>query len=222
MNATRAFTLIEMLIALAISGIVLAAINTVFFGAIRLRNRMTAVTEQTLPVDRAVATMKRDLLGIVPIGVLAGPMGTDSANSGMKQPPLLEIFTASGALSAEVPWADVQKIDYLLQEPTNKAAASGMDLIRGVTRDLLSVNIIPPEPQLLIGDVKSLVFSYYDGTNWNDTWSTTLSNVPVAIKVALDFTPPKSGGPVIPRLQFLVPIVTWAITNQSITNQIAN
>ena len=211
-----------MLIALAISGIVLAAINTVFFGAIRLRNRVTEVSEQTLPVDRAVETMKRDFLGIVPIGVLAGPMGTDSANSGMKQPPLLEIYTASGTLSADAPWADVQKIDYTLQEPTNRAAASGRDLIRGVTRDLLSVNILPPEPQLLIGNVKSMQFTFYDGTNWNDTWSTTLSNVPVAIKVALDFTPPKSGAPVNPPLQFLVPIVTWAVTNQSITNQIAN
>ncbi len=78
-----AFTLIELLIAVAISAIVLSVVSTLFFSALRLRERAGEVAEQTLPVDRAIAIMKRDLLGIVPVGKLAGPMGSDAVGIGM-------------------------------------------------------------------------------------------------------------------------------------------
>jgi len=77
-----AFTLIEMLLALAIAAVVLVAINAVLFGGLHLQARTTEITAQTLPMDHLVATMRQDLLGIVPIGNLAGPMGTDATPPG--------------------------------------------------------------------------------------------------------------------------------------------
>src|SRR6185437_8848539 len=64
-----AFTLIEICLAIAISAVVLIAINTLFFGALRLRDRVTAAAEQSLPMDNTIAVMKRDLMNIVPVGV---------------------------------------------------------------------------------------------------------------------------------------------------------
>jgi type II secretion system protein J len=216
-----AFTLIEMLIAVAISATVLAVISTLFFSALRLREQASDAAEQTLPADRAIAIMKRDLLGILPPGVLAGPMGSDAVSIGMTQPLILEIFTTTGAPGADTPWSEVQKIDYSLQAPTNRANYAGRDLVRGVTRNLLATSTPTPEPESLLEDVQNLQFSYYDGTNWNDTWSTTLSNIPVAIKVSIDFAASKTDTQIKPPIKFLVPIVTWATTN-SITNQISN
>jgi prepilin-type N-terminal cleavage/methylation domain-containing protein len=220
-SGAPAFTMIELLIAVAISAIVLATINTLFFGALHLREKVTAAAEQTMPVDHAIAMMKHDLQCIVPVGVLAGPMGSDAPGIGMTTPPLLEIYTGSAELSEDSPWGDMQKVDYTLRAPTNRTTFVGRDLVRGVTHNLLSTGTIVPDQQTLLQDVQNLQFSYYDGTNWNDTWSVSLSNIPVAIKVSIDFAVEKGNALSQPKVQFLVPIVTWSNTN-SITNQVSN
>ena len=66
-----------------------------------------------------------------------------------------------------------------------------------------------------------MTFTYYDGTNWNDTWSTTLSNAPVAVKVSINFATSKTDTQVKFPVEFLVPVVSWGNTN-SITNAISN
>jgi prepilin-type N-terminal cleavage/methylation domain-containing protein len=212
-----AFTLIEMMIALAISGIILVVLNGFFFGALHLRSRAMAAAEETRPVDRAVAIMKQDLLGIVPPGMLAGAMGSDAAPVGMTQQPLLELYSCSATLSADAPWGDVQKIDYSLQPPANRNGAAGQELMRGVTRNLLPAGTVVPEQKSLLSGVQSLTFTYYDGTNWDEVWSTTQSNIPIAIKVAINFAASKTDTQLKLPVVFLVPIVTWSSTN-SMTN----
>jgi len=220
--ATRhGFTLIEMLIAVALSAMVLALVSTVFFNAMRLRTGASEIAAETLPVDHAVDIMKHDLQCIVPAGVLAGPMGSDAVGIGMSAPIILEIFTGNAALNTDTPWGDVQKIDYSLQTPTNRNVVAGMSLMRGVTRNLLPSGTVAPDQQTLLDGVQNLKFTYYDGTNWNDTWTTTLSNIPIAIRVTIDFATSRSDTRVKSPVKFLVPIVTWANTN-SITNQVSN
>ncbi|HXC98395.1 MAG TPA: prepilin-type N-terminal cleavage/methylation domain-containing protein, partial [Verrucomicrobiae bacterium] len=115
-KSAGAFTLIELVMALAIAAVVLAAINAVFFGALRLRASTVAVAEQTLPVERAVEIIKNDLVCIRPPSTngYIGPMGTDATAVGMTKPLLLELYTSSAQISDDVPWGDVQKIDYWL------------------------------------------------------------------------------------------------------------
>jgi hypothetical protein len=202
-----------MMLSLVIAAIVLAAINAVFFGSLKLRASSIDSTQQLLPVDRAVNTIKRDLLGIVPPGTMAGPMGTDATGVGITDPIALELFTTTGIIRDDVPWGDVQKIDFILREPTNRVPGmTGKDLFRGITRNLLATVPDAPDMHLVISNVDNLRFSFFDGTNWNDAWSTTLSNVPVAIKVFLTFSTQKSGKAVNAPIQFLVPVVRQ--TNQ--------
>src|SRR4051812_4166333 len=61
-----AFTLIEMMIALAVFAVVLAAINGVFWGALRLRKKTVESIDAALPKERALAIMRNDLANIVP------------------------------------------------------------------------------------------------------------------------------------------------------------
>src|SRR4051794_40270113 len=60
-----AFTLLELLIATVVFAIVLAAMSGVFYGALRLRNKSTAAVEQAIPMQRALATIKKDLSNLV-------------------------------------------------------------------------------------------------------------------------------------------------------------
>src|SRR5437660_443159 len=69
----RAFTLIEVILALGIFAIVMVAINTAFFAALRLRQRSSEALEQALPLEYALSILRRDLINAVPPGgVLAG------------------------------------------------------------------------------------------------------------------------------------------------------
>src|SRR5437879_6245089 len=68
-----AFTLMEMLLALAVSAIVVAAIGGVFYSALRLRERTAAAVDQAAPLRQALAVIRRDLQGVLPpSGLLAG------------------------------------------------------------------------------------------------------------------------------------------------------
>ena len=216
-----AFTLIELMIAVAISAVLIAAIGSVLFVTLRMRDSSMRATGQTAPVDRAISIMKHDLECVVPVGKLAGAMGTDASGNGLTTTPLLEVFTGSGLVSADEPWGDVQKIDYALQAPTNRGNFAGRNLVRSVTRNLLASGTVLPEPQALLEDVSTLQFSFYDGTNWNDTWSTSLSNIPVAIRVNIELADDHGARSVQSPIKFLVPVVTWSNTN-SITNQVSN
>src|SRR5258708_18471485 len=73
----RGFTLLDLLIAVAVFAIVLAAINAVFYGALRLRDKTTEALKEALPMQQALAIIKRDLANIVvPGGTLSGLLQT--------------------------------------------------------------------------------------------------------------------------------------------------
>ncbi len=219
-SAAGAFTLVEVILAIAIFATVLAAVNAVFFGGLRLRERTTRVAEEALPMDRAVAVLKRDLSAILPPNTnypvaLAGAMSSDTTAPGINQPVALEIFTASGVLTDDKPWGAVQRVDYSLQVPTNRYDYAGRDLVRNVTRNLLSTATDLPEQQTLLEDVQNLKFNYFDGTNWVDTWSVTLSNIPQAIRVSIDFAVNPRDSRVRAPIKLMVPVINQALTNIS-------
>src|SRR4051812_27608323 len=72
-----AFTLLEVMLAIVIFSIVLAAIHTVFYAAVQLRNKTTQAVEQAIPLQQTLAIIKRDLANIVlPGGTFAGEFQT--------------------------------------------------------------------------------------------------------------------------------------------------
>jgi len=181
----RGFTLIEILIAVAIFAIVLAAINTVFYSALRLRNRSAAAFDEALPVQQAVAIIKRDLANLVlPGGLLSGALQTTIITNAVLGQASADFYTSAGLMDNRVPWADIERVSYLLVDSTNRAP--GMDLYRAVTRNLLSQTQDPPAQQRLMGGVQGIVFYFYNGDQWLDSWdSTTQTNLPQAIKVQI-------------------------------------
>src|SRR5687768_2007937 len=110
----RAFTLIEVLLAVAVFAIVLGAINSVFFGALRLRNKTTEALEAAVPLQQALNTMQRDLEGMMlPGGGFAGTfttsvegMSNNAAFIGERVTP--DILTTSGSVSDSARWSDAQ------------------------------------------------------------------------------------------------------------------
>jgi prepilin-type N-terminal cleavage/methylation domain-containing protein len=159
-----AFTLLELLIAIAIFSIVLTAINGVFYSAMRLQNKAARTVEEALPIQQAAAVLKRDFQGIVaPGGVLGGFLQsptTSAVTGGSPIPPTATtLYTATGVLDNTSPWADVQKVVYYLKNPDRQNTA-GRDLMRAVSRNLLPTTQDVLEESWLMGGVDRLQLSF--------------------------------------------------------------
>lgn len=182
----RAFTLIEVLLAVVIFGIVLVGIHAIFHGALRLRSRTTDALDAARPLLQTLAVLRRDLANIVPPGgTFAGPVETSPLVDGMNSQPSIRFCTAVGVLTDDAPWGDIQRVAYTLAASTNKTA--GRELRRAVVRNLLPLNYDEIEEQPLLTGVETLEFWFYDGTSWRSTWDSTNEPtlLPRAIKVDL-------------------------------------
>jgi type II secretion system protein J len=222
-RSTRAFTLVEMLLAVAICAIVLVAINGVFAAAVRLRDKTSEAIEDALPVNRALDIMQRDLKGTVgPGGFLAGDfkcgaqaMGATMGLSGEAGSAGLDFFTSTSAISDKAPWGDLQEVFYELKAPTDQKQA-GMDLVRCVDHNLLATTTQTPEIQWLMGNVQTLQFDCYDGTQWQTTWDTSAgnTNLPVAVRIRIQLVAKSGeGAGNLQPLEAIVPLVTQTRTN---------
>jgi type II secretion system protein J len=213
-----AFTLIEVLLAVTIFAIVLAAINGVFYGAMRLRTRTTAAIEESLPLQQVLAILKRDLQGIVPpSGTLSGTLKSGTATSSMDQQGGAEIYTCTGAIDDTSPWASVQKVSYALRTATTQSTRTGKDLVRLVTRNLLPTAQEEVEEQWLMSDVEQIQFYFYDGTDWRNSWDSTVETtvLPKAIKVQIDLAAKDAEPRTKVPVQLVVPVTVQANTNKT-------
>lgn len=202
----KAFTLIEVILAVGIFAIVLVAINTAFFAALKLRQKTSEALERRLPLDHALSVIRRDLMNAVPPGgVLAGDFrngnsgGAASSSSksssaaganrglGTAQNGGLDFFTSTGNLRDDAPWGDIQEVNYQLQEPADRLHTYGRDLVRTVTRNLLATAAQVADVQRLVGNVETLDFFFFDGTQWRNDWDTTAGDtgLPQAVRVRI-------------------------------------
>ena len=213
-----------MILAIGVAALVLVAVNAVLFTALHLREVTTDVVDAATPVDQTFTFLRRDLQCVVtPTNgtskVLSGSFRVGTVNStGISEPVAAEMFTATGALSASAPWADIQRVTYELK---NSTAVSGQrDLYRSVTRNLLSISTPDVTDQLMLSGVESVKFSGYDGSRWNDTWDTSdatslNTNLPLAVKVEIKLAgADKNAEPI----QLVVPIDAVVRTNMVLTS----
>lgn len=208
------FTLIEVLLALAISAMVLVAISMAFTGALRLRDRSQANLDQSLPAEHALDLIRRDLKNAVAPGfILSGPLQSGAFQGGVDANDGIQIYTTTGLITPNQPWAEIQKVSYGLQTSSDSTNGS-KDLIRAVTRNLLATGPEDEDDQFVMSGVQSLTFSYFDGSEWLDTWDdTTQTNLPFAVRVNLQLAAADSDSLPPKPLQLLVPLVAQVDTN---------
>jgi general secretion pathway protein J len=220
-SIVNGFTLIEMILAVGVSAIVLVAINAVLFSALHLREVTQAAVDEATPLTQALTILRRDLQCAVPPepnGVLTGDFKTGNVTSlGLSQPVGVEIYTATAALHDNEPWGDIQRVTYELKDTADHTAA-GKDLVRSVTRNLLSSTTLDVQDQPLLSGVESVKFSCFDGSQWLDTWDTTDTttsdtNLPVAVRVLIQMAGNNTDNTRPQPVQILVPIDSQSRTN---------
>jgi type II secretory pathway component PulJ len=208
------------MLAMAVSAIVLVAMSGVFYSAVRLRERTAAGLDEAAPVEQALSMLRRDLQGAVgPGGVLAGDFKCGNISSGLAQSLGIEFFTTSGQIKDAAPWGDIQEVSYGLRDPLPPSRNRGKDLVRSITRNLLSQNVADAEDQLLLGNIQTLEVACYDGSQWRDSWDTSLSDttLPSAVRVRIQLATENGADPRVQPYEIVVPLLC-----QTRTNQVAN
>ena len=224
-HGAAAFTLIELILAISVMSLILAAMSSVLYIAFHLQMHMTDSLEQSRPVEQALTCIQRDLANIVCNNasnnlMLIGSFQTINQTNVLPDQIGPDFYTTGGQPDGLVPWGDVEKIDYLLTAPSSRLSL-GKDLVRAVTRNLLPVTS-PAEPdsrRLLLSGVQNVLFTYYDGIAWDQNWdSTQQTNLPCAIKMQIFMAAPRSGrGADRPKIyELVIPVDVQMSTNQTI------
>jgi hypothetical protein len=151
--------------------------------------------------------------------ILSGDFRVGALTSaGISQPVAIEMFTATGALSDNAPWGDIQKVTYELKDPADRNGP-GRDLYRSITRNILAATTPDVEDQWMLGGVQSIEFSCFDGSQWSDVWDTTgvtsvSTNLPVAVRVRIQLA--GNNGANGEPIEILVPIDSQSRTNATL------
>jgi type II secretion system protein J len=179
------FTLLEMLVALALMAILASTLYGSLHVAFMSRRRAEA---SVAPVRRASTAL--DLLygdmaaALPPTGVLAGEfIGTDEVSDRTGDDADAVLFYAviedAGRINP-----GISMIEFVLEEDDD-----GEDyvLIRRVTDNLLAPTTQDPVEETLCRNVLALNVRYFDGSDWLDAWdSTTVDNtLPLAVEVTI-------------------------------------
>jgi type II secretion system protein J len=226
----HAFTLIEMILAIGVAAMVLIAVNTALFASLRLRDATQNVVDAAAPLDQTVSFIRRDLQCMVtPTNgtskVLSGSFRAGNISSaGVTESVAVEMFTATGTLSANAPWADIQRVTYELKQPNDRNAV-GRDLYRSVVRNLLSLTTPDVQDQLMLSGVQDIKFTCFDGAVWQETWDTTgltstETNLPLAVRVDIQMAGNKSA--TAQPIELVVPIDAQMRTNTVLTTTTGN
>ena len=226
----HAFTLIEMVLAIGVAAMVLIAVNTALFASLRLRDATANVVDAAAPLDQTVTFIRRDLQCMVtPTNgtskVLSGSFRAGNISSaGVSESVAVEMFTATGALSANAPWADIQRVTYELKQPNDRNAV-GRDLYRSVVRNLLTLTTPDVQDQLMLSGVQDIKFTCFDGAVWQEVWDTTgltstYTNLPLAVRVDIQMAG-KNAATAQP-IELVVPIDAQMRTNTVLTATTGN
>ena len=224
-NKMHAFTLIEMILAIGVAAMVLIAVNTALFASLRLRDATQNVVDAEAPLDQAVSYIRRDLQCVVtPTNgtskVLSGSFRAGNISSaGVPESVAVEMFTATGTLSANAPWADIQRVTYELKQPNDRNAV-GRDLYRSVVRNLLTLTTPDVQDQLMLSGVQDIKFTCFDGAVWQEVWDTTgltstYTNLPLAVRVDIQMAGKNAA--TAQAIELVVPIDAQVRTNMVLT-----
>lgn len=205
------FTLLELIIATAVGSIVLLAVQTSFFGALRLHDTTHTRLDTDLGLQRALAIVRRDLAGLMlPGGTLSGQLQTSNFAStlgdayGERISP--DLHTTSGRIDGWNPFSEAQRVAYFLAPAQDSSGAR--DLVRVVQRNLLPAQDDTGAPQVILRGVTAAEMYFHDGTDWTNAWDSEASaTLPTGLKFRVTLANPDRSQPALAPFEIVVPVV---------------
>ncbi len=212
----------EVMFATMAFALILLVMQMTFSGVLGQRNRMQKRVDQQAVLSQAMSIMKRDLENMIVTGGLMaeGLICTEMGSPDMPNDQL-DFYSTTGVVSDQFPWGDVQKIGYLLGvDPMQTVTTNlGQTLMRLSLNTLpLEANEEPPVETLMLDNVRSMQFEFFDGLQWLQTWDSNVNEpaVPLAVRAMVEvFTDnPNPTGRQTRIWEILVPILTIKLPSE--------
>ena len=212
------FTLLELLLALSISGLVAVSLFTSMSIAFRARRAAHADLEPSRNAELAMQIVRENLeSALPPRGTLASAFwSTDGVDGrGLDSDDVTFSAATPGPLHVSGT-GDVKRVvlAVLKMQGTGEHV-----LVRRIYGNQLSPVLVDPDDEVLCRNVGSFNLRFFDGFLWWDTWDAALegNEVPTAVEVTLELEP-TSGGTDAPWPRF-VRVIQLSCANQGLADE---
>lgn len=180
----RAFTLLELLLAIAITAILAATVYASLMVATHTRERAAEAVGKDRALTLAMDLIRRDLQAAPPpTGTMAGAFIGEDDNT----IDTVSFTTTNAYLPPNDRLSDLINVNLLLIEDVYSEDSRSMMLVREITTNLLSATTTEPQIQVLARGITGMDLAYSDGADWLDDWDSTQhdNTLPLAVKITL-------------------------------------
>lgn len=189
MNHRRAFTLIEVMLALAIMLALAGTVYTFLFDLIDSRDRIMSESDRSRMGIGALEQLERDIMTTI--------AGSTKLGTGIRGTPTsIELLSRGVTLPIEIDsqtvLGDMQGVSLSWDGQYGTLSASRWDVLAGART----------APEVISDKVAYLQLRYYDGSQWRGSF-TSSSELPVAIEIAIWFGKVEYAGASTPGLSDL-------------------
>jgi len=192
------------------ASVILTSLYGVFSQALKRRDELVERTKQSAMRMRAASVIRRDLQNAMVSGVPGGLADTlegsrESAHS--RFPGSVRFTTTTGRTANAVDgfFGDVQEVEYYIDNDPDAPTGEAGILVRALNRNLLGSPREATEQEELLAGVASIEVEFFDGNNWNDSWTIAdaESELPVGVRIRVRQDGDKTV--TVPPLEILVP-----------------
>lgn len=192
-SRTSGFTLLEILIVIAILGIIFYIINEVFLrtavsseeiisGNIVYQRARTALLKMTTELEQTYLLTRRKANFTIFSGI-------NRTQEGWPRDILHFTATSHERLAADVKESDLCELSYfILQDPETKTLTLWHREDANPDEEKLSGGVVYELAENVLG----LDFAYYNGEEWVEEWDSTENGLPKAVRIALTLADEKN------------------------------
>jgi len=191
-RSSSAFTLLEMLIAMALMSMLAASLYASLHAGFRARGAAVAAIEPVRRAELAIELLRQDIeSALPPTGILAGEfLGVDGKDDSGRDSDALLLHSSAHNPGPDETASEVRRVEFAAA-----VSAGGPEpvLVRRISTNLLAPETVEPWEEVLCRGVLAFNLRYFDGSAWLDGWdSGVLGNVlPLAVEVTLEVDRPK-------------------------------
>jgi general secretion pathway protein J len=196
-RASRGFSLLELLLAMAMAAMLALSLYTAMNVALRAKSSANASLEPTRAAMIAMDLIQQDFQSVPPPGdstadtlPLSGPFYAEHLPAAGGDNDSVEFYSI-GADTIEGDPVDAPPLSEGIRRihlQVEADSVNGSVLVRRVTRNLMPSSEPVVDEEILCRNVRSFALRYYDGVAWQEDWdSTTLEdNLPLAVAITLE------------------------------------
>lgn len=186
MGSLSAFTLLELIVAIALMDIIAVALYSSIYTAFKAKKKSQTAIRPFQYVTPVFEYIRKDLVSVMnPDGILAGVfLGENNPGQGNLDADTLSFYTCSYQPEADEAASNIVKIGYVLE---NDSENGKIVLKRLLTKNILTPSAPQADEETICRDIIGLDIHYYDGTSWLREWDSSVENsqLPWAVRIRL-------------------------------------